>query len=51
MENIIVLNKDGSLLVPDKPVIPYIPGDGTGPDIWRAARLVLDAAVKKAYKD
>ena len=51
MENIIELNKDGSLQVPDKPVIPYIPGDGTGPDIWNAARLVLDAAVKKAYKD
>jgi len=51
LENIIELNKDGSLLVPDMPVIPYIPGDGTGPDIWNAARLVLDAAVKKAYKD
>ncbi len=51
MENIIALNKDGSLLVPDTPVIPFIPGDGTGPDIWNAARLVLDAAVKKAYKD
>ena len=51
MENIIELNKDGSLLVPDMPVIPYIPGDGTGPDIWNAARLVLDAAVKTAYKN
>jgi len=51
LENIIALNKDGSLLVPDTPVIPFIPGDGTGPDIWNAARLVLDAAVKKAYKD
>ena len=51
MENIIKLNKDGSLSVPDTPVIPYIPGDGTGPDIWNATRLVLDQAVKTAYKD
>lgn len=35
--------------VPDKPIIPFIEGDGTGPDIWRAARRVLDAAVEKAY--
>ncbi len=35
--------------VPDDPVIPYIEGDGTGPDIWTAARPVFDAAVKKAY--
>ncbi len=51
MENIIQLNKDGSLSVPDTPIIPYIPGDGTGPDIWNATRLVLDASVKAAYKD
>lgn len=51
MENIIQINKDRSLSVPDEPVIPYIPGDGTGPDIWNAARLVLDKAVKTAYKD
>ncbi len=37
------------LQVPDKPVIPYIEGDGTGPDIWRATQRVLDAAVEKAY--
>ncbi len=35
--------------VPDKPIIPYIEGDGTGPDIWRATRRVLEAAVEKAY--
>jgi isocitrate dehydrogenase len=35
--------------VPDQPVIPFIKGDGVGPDIWRAAVLVIDAAVKKAY--
>ena len=40
---------NGVLQVPDKPVIPFIIGDGTGPDIWRAASRVLNAAVKKAY--
>ena len=39
----------GKLHVPDCPVIPFIEGDGTGPDIWRASRNVFDAAVKKAY--
>ncbi len=42
-------NSDGSLTVPDKPGIPYIEGDGIGPDIWRATRLVIDSAVEKAY--
>ena len=41
--------KNGKLTVPDKPTIPFIEGDGTGPDIWRAAKLVFDAAVEKAY--
>ncbi|MBL0176492.1 MAG: NADP-dependent isocitrate dehydrogenase [Ignavibacteria bacterium] len=40
---------DGVLNVPDNPVIPFIEGDGTGPDIWAAAVRVLDAAVAKAY--
>ena len=40
---------NGKLQVPDRPVIPFIEGDGTGPDIWRASVRVLDAAVKKAY--
>ena len=40
--------KDGKLQVPDKPIIPFIEGDGTGPDIWAAAQRVLDAAVEKA---
>jgi isocitrate dehydrogenase len=40
---------DGVLSVPDSPIIPFIEGDGTGPDIWRAAQRVLDAAVEKAY--
>lgn len=42
--------KDGKLVVPDQPVIPYIEGDGTGPDIWAASSRVLDAAVAKTYK-
>ena len=41
--------KNGKLSVPDTPVIPFIEGDGIGPDVWEAARRVLDAAVKKAY--
>ncbi|HEX7139158.1 MAG TPA: isocitrate dehydrogenase (NADP(+)) [Vicinamibacterales bacterium] len=41
--------KNGRLEVPDDPVIPFIEGDGTGPDIWRASVRVLDAAVEKAY--
>ena len=41
--------KGGKLAVPDQPIIPYIEGDGTGPDIWRASVRVLDAAVAKAY--
>jgi len=42
-------NKDGTLIVPDHPAIPFIEGDGIGPDIWRAACLVIDNAVKKAF--
>ncbi len=41
--------KNGILTVPDHPIIPFIEGDGTGPDIWRASQIVFDAAVKKAY--
>ncbi len=41
--------KNGKLTVPDKPTIPFIEGDGIGPDIWRASKLVFDAAVEKAY--
>src|ERR671925_436336 len=39
----------GKLNVPDNPVIPFIRGDGTGPDIWRASERVFDAAVQEAY--
>jgi isocitrate dehydrogenase len=41
---------NGKLVVPNNPVIPFIEGDGTGPDIWKASVRVLDAAVEKAYK-
>ncbi len=41
--------KNGKLFVPDRPIIPFIEGDGTGPDIWRASVRVLDAAVAKSY--
>ncbi|HTS00125.1 MAG TPA: NADP-dependent isocitrate dehydrogenase [Bacteroidota bacterium] len=44
-----ITRRGGALVVPDRPVIPFIEGDGTGPDIWRASQLVFDAAVAKAY--
>jgi isocitrate dehydrogenase len=45
----ITMGKNGQLQVPDDPIIPFIEGDGTGPDIWRASQRMLDAAVQKAY--
>ncbi len=44
-----ITRSGGRLNVPDNPIIPFIEGDGTGPDIWRASVRVLDAAVQKAY--
>jgi isocitrate dehydrogenase len=44
-----ITNENGKLQVPDNPIVPFIEGDGTGPDIWRATVRVLDAAVQKAY--
>src|SRR5579864_4853484 len=41
--------KNGKLQVPDRPILPFIEGDGTGPDIWRASVRVFDAAVQKSY--
>jgi isocitrate dehydrogenase len=41
--------RDGKLEVPDRPILPFIEGDGTGPDIWRASVHVFDSAVKKLY--
>ncbi|MBC9867008.1 MAG: NADP-dependent isocitrate dehydrogenase [Opitutae bacterium] len=48
-EEEIITISDGRLEVPDQPVLPYIEGDGIGPDIWAAAQRVFDAAVEKAY--
>ncbi|MDH4206735.1 MAG: isocitrate dehydrogenase (NADP(+)) [Desulfobacteraceae bacterium] len=48
---VIVYSEDGNLVVPDFPVIPFIEGDGIGPDIWRAAQRVLDAAVLSVFAD
>jgi isocitrate dehydrogenase len=48
---VIVYSEDGNLIVPDFPVIPFIEGDGIGPDIWRAARRVLDVAVSSVFGD
>ena len=45
----ITMGIDGKLIVPDNPTIPFIEGDGIGPDIWRASVRVFDAAIKKAY--
>ena len=45
----IKMGPDGNLQVPDVPIIPYIEGDGVGPDIWRASVRIFDAAVEKAY--
>lgn len=42
--------QDGKLQVPDYPIIPFIEGDGIGPDVWKASRRVLDAAVEECYK-
>jgi isocitrate dehydrogenase len=45
----ITMGGDGRLRVPDRPILPFIEGDGTGRDIWRASQRMLDAAVEKAY--
>ena len=47
MSDKITMQDDGTLSVPDNPIIPFIEGDGTGVDIWPAAKLVLDAAARK----
>ena len=44
-----ITQQQGRLQVPDQPIVPFIEGDGTGPDIWRASQIVFDAAVEKAY--
>ncbi|MEO6167182.1 MAG: isocitrate/isopropylmalate family dehydrogenase, partial [Chitinophagales bacterium] len=50
MEGTKITMSRGTLKVPNDPIIPFIEGDGTGPDIWRASVRVMDAAVEKAYK-
>ena len=45
-----IVYKDGTLSVPDNPIVPFVEGDGTGPDIWRASVRVFDAAVERAYQ-
>jgi len=50
MSEKITMGSDGLLMVPDKPIIPFIEGDGIGPDIWKASVRVFDAAVEKAYE-
>ncbi|MCH7977916.1 MAG: NADP-dependent isocitrate dehydrogenase [Acidobacteria bacterium] len=42
--------RDGKFIVPDRPIIPFVEGDGTGRDIWKASRRIFDAAVQKAYQ-
>ena len=49
MADKISMGKDGKLVVPDQPTIPFIEGDGIGPDIWQASVRVFDAAIEKAY--
>ena len=46
----ITMGSNGKLVVPNNPTIPYIEGDGIGPDIWAASVRVFDAAIAKAYK-
>jgi len=45
----IEIGSDGKMLVPEVPIIPYIEGDGVGPDIWKASVRVFDAAIEKSY--
>ncbi len=46
----ITMDSAGKLRVPDDPILPFVIGDGTGPDIWNSSVAVFDAAVEKAYK-
>jgi isocitrate dehydrogenase len=46
----IKIGSNGKIEVPDQPIVNFIEGDGTGPDIWKASQMVFDAAVEKAYK-
>jgi len=46
----IKMGTNGKVIVPDNPIIPFIEGDGIGPEVWAASKMVLDAAIEKAYK-
>ena len=48
-EKIQIDEESRKLVIPDNPIIPFIEGDGIGPDIWHASQIVFDAAVEKAY--
>ena len=48
-QKIEINEEDGRLVIPHRPIIPFIEGDGTGPDIWHASQIVIDAAVEKAF--
>ena len=48
-EGAAITRRGGELVVPDAPIVPFIEGDGTGPDIWKASVRVFDAAVAKAF--
>ncbi|MES2478279.1 MAG: NADP-dependent isocitrate dehydrogenase [Bacteroidota bacterium] len=50
MSQHITMGTNGKVIVPDNPIIPFIEGDGIGPEVWAASKMVLDAAVEKAYK-
>lgn len=47
----ITVSPDGKLVTPDRPIVAFIEGDGTGPDIWRASKVIFDAAVQHCYGD
>jgi isocitrate dehydrogenase len=49
-QEIVWHERESRLTIPDRPIVPFIEGDGTGPDIWRATRRVLDAAVAASYR-
>ena len=46
----IISMESGKLVVPNKPIIPFIEGDGIGPDVWHASKKIIDAAIKKSYE-
>ncbi|MDR2695402.1 MAG: isocitrate dehydrogenase, partial [Deltaproteobacteria bacterium] len=49
MGELVHVTEEGAVMTPDRPIIPFCPGDGVGPDIWRASEMVFNTAVNKAY--